>query len=78
MVRPMSETLRDLLLSKRVADSNDVFAVRAGISPRGLAKLLAGAVGSPRRATVLALARALKVPADRVTAAIAASRAAAQ
>ena len=72
----MSETLRDLLLARRVGDSNDVFAVKAGISPRGLAKLLAGSVAAPRRATILALARALKVPADRVMEAIAASRAA--
>lgn len=73
----MAETLRDLLATKRVSDTNAQFAERAGVSPRGLAKLLAGDVDTPRRATVLALAAALKVAPARVEAAIAASRAAA-
>jgi transcriptional regulator with XRE-family HTH domain len=73
-----AETFRELLLARRVGASNNDFADRAGISARALADLLAGRVDRPRRATLLALAAALRVSPSRVEAAIAASRAAAQ
>lgn len=72
-----AETLDQLLLAKKVGGDFRDFAAIAGISVRALLDLRTGAVERPRRATVLALAAALKVPPARVEAAIAASRAAA-
>jgi DNA-binding Xre family transcriptional regulator len=73
----MSETLDELLLAKRVAGDYRDFADTVGISVRALLDLRNGKVDRPRRATVLALAAALKVAPARVEAAIAASRSAA-
>ena len=73
----MSETLDDLLLARKVAGDYREFAPKAGLSVRALLDLRAGRVAEPRRATILALAAALKVPPKRVAAAVQASHAAA-
>lgn len=72
-----AETLDALLLARKVSGDFAEFADAAGISVRALHDLRAGRVETPRRATILALAAALKVPPARVEKAIAASRAAA-
>lgn len=72
-----AETLDQLLLARKVGGDFREFAASAGISVRALLDLRNGKVESPRRATVLALAAALKVSPSRVEEAIAASRAAA-
>lgn len=78
MVRRMTaETLDQLLLAKKVGGDFRDFAATVGISVRALLDLRNGRVQNPRRATILALAAALKVAPARVEAAIAASRAAA-
>lgn len=74
----MPETLDALLLDRKVSDRLDDFAERAGVSVRALHDLRKGRVASPRRATVLALANALRVKPDRVLKAIEASHAASQ
>jgi transcriptional regulator with XRE-family HTH domain len=72
----MPETLDDLL-RRRIADSDyESAADRCGVSVRALYTLRRGE-SVPRRATIRAIAAALRVPRDRVAAAIAASRAAA-
>lgn len=68
------ETLDALLLSRKVSSDFRDFAERAGISVRALHDLRAGRIATPRRATVLALAAALRVSPARVRAAIEASR----
>lgn len=71
-----AETLDDLLL--HTGETYDAFAERAGVTRRALLSLRLGQVENPRRATLLALAVALKVDVERVRAACEASRAAAK
>lgn len=74
MARP--ETLDDLLLAVGLP-LGDV-AEQSGLDPKSLLKLRRGTVASPRIATLAALSKVLKVTPERVRAAIAASRAAAE
>lgn len=67
------ETLDELLLDRKIGGDFRAFADRAGISVRALHDLRAGRVADPRRATLLALAAALRVSPARVKAAVAAS-----
>lgn len=73
-MRTQVETLNDLLLARGGTASLEVFAAQLRISVRALHDLRMGKVGKPRRATVYAIAQALKVSQERVRAAIQASR----
>lgn len=69
-----AETLNDLLDAAGM--TMDAVAKRAGISLRALLSLRSGTVEVARAKTVGGLAKALRIPAARVRAAIEASRAA--
>lgn len=73
----MTETLNDLLESRGVGRRGrltlEEFCDKAGVGIRTLLNLRAG-IAEPRRATVRALASALRVPRNRVEDAVSASR----
>lgn len=71
-----AETLQNLIDAAGL--SLGALAKKAKIDPRALWKLRNGKVADPRSTTVSKLAKALKVDAPRVRAAIEASRAAAE
>lgn len=71
-----SETLDDLLAGVAARGDLTAFASRAGIRPWTLLRLRQGVGTRTHRGTVIALARALRLPVQRVADAIDASRAA--
>lgn len=75
--RRPTETIGDMLLPVITERRFTQWCAAAGLRPHTVASLIDGKVDSPRRATVLALAKALGVDPARVRAAIEASRAAA-
>lgn len=72
------ETLDDLLAPVIAAGKLTAFARRAGIRPWTLLRLRQGAGTRTHTGTVAVLARSLRMPVERVRAAIDASRAAAK
>lgn len=73
---PRTETLEDLLADVIDSDGLTALARKAGIRPWTLLRLRNGDGTRTHAGTVLALARALRLPQDRVRAAIEAQRAA--
>jgi len=72
-VETLGKLLEDVIRERRLT----AWCRAAGVSPYTVARLLDGKRVAVRRATVLALAEALRLPVDRLKAAIEATRKAA-